>query len=102
MHQLSAPSTTDVEYPLRAGRARLFGVVVEFAALRALKIVIGAFPYRARIRHRRVEPDPPEFVADVVVMTNRGRARTQIRLAQSEPFLLRTGGLRSLASSPTQ
>ena len=73
MHQHGAPTAADVEHARCAGCARLIDMEVELATLRALKIVVGVLPHRARVTHRRIEPDPPELVADVIVMANRGR-----------------------------
>src|SRR2546429_4285224 len=81
VHDLRAPPAADVEHPLRPARTRLLDVIVEFAALRALQIVVGAFPHRTRVSHRGIEPDPPEFVADVVVVPDRGRTGSQVAVA---------------------
>jgi hypothetical protein len=101
MHELGAPSATDVEHSRGAGRTRLFGVELEFATLRGLEVVRRVLPHRAGVAHGGIQPDPPEVVADVVVVANRARAGAQIHLAHPLLRVAKVGRL-EVTGQPAQ
>jgi hypothetical protein len=65
-----SPTATDVEDPLRPGRARLGDVVIDLPLLCAVERIV-PLPHRGGIDERGVEPEAVEIVADVVMTLDR-------------------------------
>ena len=66
-----APAAADVEEAFAGAQTQLAADQVELGELRVLQRVAGVAEVGARVDHARVEPEPVEVVADVVVMLDR-------------------------------
>src|SRR5437016_133949 len=91
MDREAAPPAADVEDALALAQPQLLADKLELCLLRRLQSVRAARPVGARIRHRLVEEQREEVVADVVVMANRPPvSRKRVPLA-AQPQLRRRG-----------
>ena len=93
VHDEAAPAAADVEQPLARLQLQLAADEVELRALRLLERLRPAREDRARVRHRRVEEEREELVADVVVVAD-GAQVALAAVAPADRPQLRGGRLR--------
>ncbi len=70
VHAEPAPAGADLEHAVGRGDVEAAAELVVFADLGGFERFVGAFEIRARVGHRRVEPELEELVAEVVVLAN--------------------------------